>query len=187
MLSIITACCRQSGLSKLYNSIQFDKIDKWIIVYDTSKNRSYTKLYSEHPKIVELECNDKDSVSGNSQRNCGMKVVEDGFVYFLDDDNIIHPNFWKIVVDLDSHFFYTFDQLRFIKGNDHHILYGDVIKLSKIDTAQFIVHKNHVGDVEWQKDKYCADGYFICDILNNNKLQHKYINQVAAYYNYLTW
>ena len=77
MLSIITPCCRQSNLSKLYDSIDFDKIDIWIIVYDTT-SKTYNKLYEEHPKIIEIECS--GGISGNPQRNYAMTLVDDGFM-----------------------------------------------------------------------------------------------------------
>ena len=49
----------------------------------------------------------------------------------------------------------------------------------------FIVHKNHIGDIRWIKEYYDADGHFICNILNNNRDAHIYINSIGCYYNYL--
>ena len=178
---IITPCCRPYNLAKLYDSIQFDKIEKWIIVYDTSKNRKYDKLYSTHPSIIEVECNAK-GVAGNPQRNYGMQLVKDGWIYFLDDDNIIHPNFWSIIESLQIDSFTTFDQLR---DNKQEIIYGNKIESRFIDTAMFIVHKRHIKDTLWHPDRYDADGYFIYDILNTNKIPQMYINQIGCYYNYL--
>ena len=178
MLTIITPCYRQANIPIIYNSIVFDKIDKWIIVYDTSKDRKYNKLY-DHPKILEVECNIAGR-AGHPQRNFGMSLVDDGFIYFLDDDNIIHPNFWKIEITPEK--FYTFDQIR--KAND--ILKGNKIKLYFIDTAMFIVHKKHIGNIKWLEYKYNADGYFICDIFYKNPESHVYIDSTCSYYNYLS-
>ena len=36
------------------------------------------------------------------------KISEFHFVYFLDDDNIIHPEFWNIIPTLDINYYYTF-------------------------------------------------------------------------------
>ena len=133
MLTIITPCCRQTNLQKLYESIQFDKIDKWFIVYDTTNDRKYSKVYESHPKIVELECNDP-GISGNAQRNYGMTFVKDGWIYFLDDDNIIHENFWNLINSMDSKFIYTFNQVRYKidNTNDYFIMSGKNIKLKNI-------------------------------------------------------
>ncbi len=44
-----------------------------------------------------------NGVVGNTQRNYGLSFVEDdNYIYFLDDDNIIHPNFWKIAEELET-------------------------------------------------------------------------------------
>jgi len=181
-VTIVTPCCRQKSIPIIYNSIQFDKIHKWIIVYDTTKDRKYDKLYEGNPKILEVECNDV-GISGNSQRNFGMNLVKDGFIYFLDDDNIIHPNFWYIISSLKSDFFYTFNQIR--NKEKGTILYGNNIQINRIDTAMFIVHKNHIKKIQWYVDLYNADGYFICDILNQNMNKHIYRNEIGCYYNYL--
>jgi len=181
MLTIITPCCRQSNLPRLYESICFEKIQKWIIVYDTSKDRKYEKMYVGHSKILEVECNDI-GVVGHPQRNYGMDLVEDGFFYFLDDDNIIHPNFWILTNSLSDSYFYTFNQLR---DNKEQILPGDTIATSRIDTAMFVVHKNHVKGTRWRTHEYDADGHFIIDILNKNRYFHVYKNAIGCYYNYL--
>ena len=180
MLTIITPSCRQELLSKIKESIEFEKIDKWIIVYDTSKDRSYNKIFN-HPKILETFC-DHSGVVGHPQRNYGLSLVENGHIYFLDDDNIIHPNFWSIVDKLNGNFFYTFNQLRNKYGN---VLKGDNVSVNNIDTAMFIVHKKHIKDIKWHEDRYNADGYFISDIFKANPESHKYINEIACYYNFL--
>jgi hypothetical protein len=181
MITIITPSYRQHNIPRLFDSINFDKINKWIIVYDTTKNRTYQKQYADHPKILEVECADA-GIAGNAQRNYGMSLVDDGFIYFLDDDNIIHPAFWGIVDVLDPNYFYTFDQSRNKNGG---ILYGNNIAVYHIDTAMFIVHKKHVKDTDWKNDIYAADGIFICDISKNNKDCHRYINRICCYYNYI--
>jgi len=185
MLTIITPCTRQQNLPKLYNSIKFDQLTQWIIVYDTSKNRSYTKLYTDHPKILEVMC-DTIGVGGNPQRNYALDLVKDGFIYFLDDDTIMHRNFWFLLDTFNPAYFYTFDQIRERKENMICTLSGNYIKLNNIDTAMFIVHTNHIKTIRWRNDSCYGDGYFICDILAQNNLCHRYINIIGCYYNYLT-
>jgi hypothetical protein len=180
MLTIITPCFRQQNLPKLYDSIKFDQVTQWIIVYDTSNNRSYTKLYTDHPKILEVTCD--GGISGNPQRNYGLNLVQDGFIYFLDDDTIVHPTFWSIVNLFNPAYFYTFDQLRDKQGT---ILHGNDIRVFYIDTAMYVVHKQHIKDTKWRNHRYNADGHFICDIYDTNMGFHKYIKLTAAYYNYL--
>ena len=180
-INIITPCSRQDNLDIIVKSINFDLINKWYIVYDTSKNRSYTKKFVDNPKIEEHFCSDNCAV-GNSQRNFGLDLVKDGFVYFLDDDNIIHPEFWNIIPTLDINYYYTFDQQRLYEGR---ILYGNRIKINYIDTAQYIIPKHLIKNLRWDIYKYEADGIFIIMINNLYPKKHKYISKIASYYNYL--
>jgi hypothetical protein len=178
-LTIITPCSRQQNLHELYNSLHFDKIHTWIIVYDTTKSVC-TKMYN-HPQIREEFCNDH-GISGNPQRNHGMKLVSNGYIYFLDDDNIVHPDFWTL--ERTPHNFYTFDQFRLVHGKLK-LLRGKTIQTCKIDTAMFLIHKKHTSGVVWKNELYNADGDFITDIYKNNKDKWVYKNKILCYYNYL--
>ena len=89
---IVTPCYRQQNLETIRKSIDFSVIHKWYIVYDTSRDRHYTKIFKD-PQIIELECSDF-GIAGHPQRNFAIDIIEDGFIYFVDDDNIVHPNCW---------------------------------------------------------------------------------------------
>lgn len=167
----------------MVSSINFDMIDKWIIVYDTTKGRKYKHIFENNPKILELECADP-GISGNAQRNHGMKFIKTRMYYILDDDNIIHPSFWDILKNVSPGYFYTFDQLRNHKTGS--ILKGDRCKYGCIDTAQFIMDTEISKGLNWVPSEYGADGIFIETIFNRNTTLHKYIPTVACYYNYLT-
>jgi hypothetical protein len=183
-LTIITPCCRPENLIHLKESIDFEKIDKWYIVYDTSKKRKYTKQFSD-TKIVELECSDP-GIAGHSMRNHGIRQVNDGLIYFLDDDNIIHPNLWTLLEKMDTSHFYTVDQINSSRFATNGILKGNNIQVKKIDTAQFIVPKGLMKNIEFQVNNYCADGEFIVEVNSKHLNCHVYLPTIAAYYNYLT-
>ena len=110
-ITIITPCSRIHNLPALYESIEFDKINKWIIVYDTTVN-NYCPSFLSHKQIIEVDCKSSlNGLVGNTQRNYGLSFVEDdNYIYFLDDDNIIHPNFWKIIEELETDTIHTFNQ-----------------------------------------------------------------------------
>ena len=180
-VNIITPCCRQKNLDLIIKSINFDLIDKWYIIYDTSKDRTYTKKFEDNPKIEEHFCSDT-GVVGHPQRNYGLNLVKDGFIYFLDDDNIIHPEFWNIAQTLDINCFYTFDQQRLYEGK---ILKGNVLKVFWIDTAQFIIPKQLIKNLTFDITKYHADGLFITKINELYPKNHIYIPKIACYYNYI--
>jgi glycosyltransferase involved in cell wall biosynthesis len=187
MLTIVTPCSRQDNLQTIRASIRFDKITEWIIVYDTTKGRTYPRLFRDDPQIRELDT-DNYGISGNAQRNHGASQVKDGLIYFLDDDNIVHPHFWDLVDTFDPAYFYTFDQRFFVPDTfrkaTNFVFKGNEPAVRKIDTAMFVVPAKMW--IPWTVDRYDADGIFIEDVHVRNPSRHKYIPEVAAYYNYVT-
>lgn len=191
---IVTPCCRQNNLESIKNSIDFSIIHKWYIVYDTSKNRSYKKIYKNNSQIIELECSDVGRV-GHPQRNFAINIIEDGFIYFCDDDNVINPELYEHLNKMDKNYYYTWDQLRNKNGDDTNwtlftnekgkILKGNVLKMQFIDTAQFIVPRNLIGNLRWEDNNYKADGIFIQTINEKYPESHVYIPRTLCYYNYI--
>ena len=182
-VTLITPSCRPKNIETLYKTIDFNKIDKWIIVYDSLKV-TQTFQYVGHPKIEEY-ITTGPGISGNPQRNYAIQLLRDrnydGFIYFLDDDNTIHPNFWNLYTLIRPGFYYTFDMIR---RND--ILTGDKCEVNKIDTAMFIVDFKTTGEMKWEDvDKYCADGLYIQRIYKTYPNKHIYVNYIAAQYNSL--
>ena len=181
MLSIITACSRPDNLDEVYKSMDFKVLDKWYIIYDTSKGRDYTFKYTTNPKVIEIKY-DKEGVCGHPQINYGLSLIKEGFVYIMDDDNIVHPDFWKVFPSLDSNYIYTWDQNRI---QENKIVPGGIIELGKIDTSQFIVPRNFIGNIRWIENKRGADFAFINAIYKAHKKVFKYIHKILCYHNYL--
>jgi hypothetical protein len=182
MLSIITACSRPQNLIKIYESIDFSQVDKWYIIYDTSKCRTYDLgQFALEPKVIELTC-DAPGYAGHPQINYALDLINDGFVYIMDDDNIFHKTFWNILKDLDTNFIYTWDQNRI---QENRILKGGEIKKEKIDTSQFIVPRNLIGNIRWAVHKSAGDFRFIKQIYQKYEDKFKYIPKVACYHNFI--
>lgn len=177
-LTIITPSFRLNNLLKIKKSINFDFIEEWIIVYDGNK-------ITDNPNIFQNEENNKikeyvykgEGISGNPQRNYALSKITnpDTLLYYLDDDNIIHPNIYKLLNIIDNNRLYTFNQFNRIKGNN--------ISLNHIDTAMFIIPYNLCKNIKWILDKYEADGYYIEECYNNNKNVHVFIDNNLCYYN----
>lgn len=199
-LYLITPCSRIDNLIKLKKSIDFNQIKKWIIVYDSKVIKDKKKLFSKHKSINEFFLKDEASVSGNSQRNFALKYLnkkknKNFFIYFLDDDNILHKNFYKIIKNLNKDkvkYIYTFDQLRkqkiFINNKFQYIkvLKGDTIKTGYIDIAMFLPNFSLINNIRWIKKKYTADGDYIVKCMKKNKKKHRYIPLVGCHYNYIS-
>jgi hypothetical protein len=181
MVSIITACSRPQNLKEIYDSIEFSKIDKWYIIYDTSKCRRYEFQFSTDNKIVELFC-DEPGFAGHPQINMALDLIDKGFVYIMDDDNIFHPTFWTLLPTLETDFVYTWDQNRI---QEKRILKGGQIEEEKIDTSQFIVPRALIGSTRWAVTKSAGDFRFIKQIFRKAKDKFKYIPKIACYHNFI--
>lgn len=183
IVSIITPCSRSDNLNLLIKSIDFTKIKMWYIIYDISNNRKYMKQYLDHPQIVELESIRK-CPGGNPGRNIGLENVYSGYVYFLDDDNIIYPSLYKLFPHLNGTNIYTFNQLYYTSTNIK-VRLGNRIRIGSIDTAQFIVPRELIGNLRWVEGGRCSDGKFIVALRNKNKESIIFINSALAIYNYI--
>lgn len=177
-LTIITPSYRVNNLLEIKKSINFEYIEEWIIVYDGNK-------IIDNPKIFENQENNKikeyvfqgPGISGNPQRNYALTKItnEDTLIYYLDDDNIFHPNIYKLLNIIDNDKMYTFNQYNRIKGNN--------INVGRIDTAMFIMPYKLCKNIQWILDKYDADGYYIVECYNRNKNIHIFVDNDLCYYN----
>jgi glycosyltransferase involved in cell wall biosynthesis len=188
---LITPSIRPNNLIKIRDSIKFEYINKWIIVYDGSK-------IAENPKLFANDCfSDKieehvykgDGGSGNPQRNYALDLIKDmdTYLYYLDDDNIIHPHLYTLLSTLEDNRMYTFDQQRPDNIFPYKtLLKGDNVALYNIDTAMMLIDYNLCRNIRWDAYKYNADGLYITECYEKNKNNWIYINKTMAFYNPLS-
>ena len=194
-LFIITPCSRIENIKTVYKSINFNENIEWIIVYDSKEPR---KKIFDNEKIKEFSYYDRESKHGNSQRNFAINYLnqkkdKNFFLYFLDDDNILHKEFQQYIQKLDYKKLYTFDQdkmckayvgetFKFVK-----IFKGNEPYPGKIDTAQFLSDFSLVNDIEFKTlaDGDDCDGKYIQACISKNKNKHEYIPKILCHYNYL--
>ena len=179
-LTIITPSYRTSNLVKIKNSINFNYVNEWIIVYDGDK-------ILNNPNIFKDENNDKikehlfkgDGISGNPQRNYALTQItnENTFLYYLDDDNVIHPDLYILLDVIEENNLYTFNQHNRIKGVE--CIPG------KIDTAMLLIDYKLCKGITWNPPLYDADGHYIQECYKKNSNNHIYVNNDLCYYNRL--
>ena len=61
----------------------------------------------------------KEKVSGNPQRKYALRKITNPktLLYYLDDDNIVHPNWYKLLNSIDNDKVYTFNQYNSLNNN----------------------------------------------------------------------
>lgn len=174
-ITIITPSYRVDNLIDLKKSINFEYVDEWIIVYDGSKVDNNPKLFSDD-KIKEFVFKG-DGISGNPQRNFALSQIQnpETLLYYLDDDNIIHPNLYRLLNVIDNNKIYTFNQYNGLKG--------DTLRVCGIDTAMVVMPHTVAKNVRWVLNEYTADGIYIAECYNRNKNIHVYVDNALCYYN----
>jgi len=177
-ITIITPSCRIDNLTKIRDTIRFEYVDEWIIVYDGKKVKKNPRLFAGHDKIREYVFTG-NGISGNPQRNHALDLVShpDTSLYFLDDDNVIHPDLYRLLTILDNRKMYTFNQTNRLNGGN--------IEIDHIDTAMTIIPYSLCRDVRWIPDKYNADGYYIKECYEKNRDIHVHVDNDLCYYNRL--
>lgn len=177
-LNIITPCSRPENLILISNSINIPKENyRWIVVFDS-------EVLPEKELIPNnCECflhTNPNSTVGHAQRNFALELIEDGHIYFNDDDTVIHQELWENIKDLDNDFI-SFQQL----SKDGQIrLISNVVKVNNIDSHNFIVHKSIIGDTKFIVTLYGADGYFAEECYSKCK-NPIYISKPLSVYNQL--
>ena len=180
-ITIITPSIRPNNLPKIRETLDFNFIDEWIIVYDSKKISENPNLFLndlDGNKISEYIFN-ADGISGNPQRNFALKNIKnkDTYLYYLDDDNIIHENLYKLLNIIGDQKICSFNQKDRINGNK--------IDIGCIDTAMFLIDYKLCKTITWIPDKYDADGYYIKECYLKNKYNCIYINNELSYYNFI--
>ena len=180
-MTIITPSIRPYNLLKIKETINFDYVYEWIIVYDNNK-------ISENPKLFEndlfnYKINEylykENGCSGNPQRNYALDNIKNNntFLYFLDDDNEIHKDLYNLLDIIDDDKFYTFNQKDRING--------DSIEIYQIDTAMILIYYNICKNIRWKLDLYNADGHYIKECYKENINKWVYVNNTLCTYNTL--
>jgi len=191
-LAIITPCSRPENLRRMCENINNIGSDAqgsvkifWYIVHD-----------AENPAKCDIGCYTntmaiKGGVSGNLQRNLALdRLIRSRklsfWVYFLDDDNIMHPNFVpelrKAVETYPSAKGFIFSQE--LPAGGIRISEHDSVKVCHIDQAQYCLHTDLIGNNRFVQ-QYEADGIFIEKIYKENPGEIVILPQVMSYYNFL--
>jgi hypothetical protein len=202
-IHIITRCTRPENLRQIRESIFQNKpkaVDVvWNVVFDCKKVSTLSTdllgdLKCKNTRFHFTECGDW-KCQYHFANNLLTHYIRDGFVYFVDDDNILHQNFYssllKLYAENPNSRGFVFSQ--WVGGNDFSgvdIRFGkpDNIKVGSIDLAQFVFgwelpfeYRTLFGN------GYCGDGDFIVGLFQNGaKSEFTFTDEILSYYNYIS-
>ena len=197
--NIITRCSRLQNLETISYTV-FDKeydID-WHIIFDTTSLKDIPaellgKLQSPNTFFHFVKSNGEDYLY--PQMGEIASKLTDGYVVVVDDDNIIHPAFYREVsYDItttrrtdETKKIFVVDQK--VDGKDFTGLNireakPENMRFQGVDIAQLVIHHSIFKDYEFI-GHYAGDGLFIDKVFAENPNTFHYINKVLCDYNFL--
>ena len=177
LINIVTPCSRPENLKAIAESINIPRENyRWLVVYD-SDTFPTLEIPSEPEDYL---CKNSESISGNAQRNYAIDLINDGYVMFLDDDTIMHPDFWESVKDCEEDIV-SWAQLT---PQGQHRLSPGQFWVCGIDSGSFMVKRSVIGDLRWELDRYDADGIFAHYVAKQTTSQRR-IEKYLSIYNHL--
>ena len=202
-IHIITRCTRPENLVRVKKSIFDNKPAAieiiWNVVFDSKKVTTLPTSLLQELKCKDTrfhftECGDW-KCQYHYSNHLMTYYIRDGFVYFVDDDNILHENFYSSILKLYAENpnarGFVFSQ--WVGGRDFSKLdirigAPENVAVGSIDLAQFMFewrlpfeYKTMFGN------GYCGDGDFIVGLFQNGaKEEFAFTDEVLSYYNYIT-
>jgi len=190
-LNIVTPCSRPENLSRIKHELEKyteKHFIKWLIVFD------YDKRSPEfNPTSIDACWWDRSPNSlglfGNPQRNEAISAIvrDDSWVWFLDDDNLPHPDFFNTlhesIIANPSAQGFLFSQLH--KNNSLRLRAKSEELHFGIDTAQFVFRRGFIGDHRWEPNYYDADTRFFKAVTKDRLESIVFCDKPVTYWNFL--
>jgi glycosyltransferase involved in cell wall biosynthesis len=160
---------------------------RWTIVYDSTSKIFFPEI--DEPWVRQFSYHENGGVAGNHQRNHAVDNIDgDGILFSLDDDTIIHPDFFSKLREVSianpaKRGFLFHDQL-----SDDSIIKAlpNRIKEGCIGNQNFAVKRSLIG-MRRMNIHYCADGEYIEQLYKQNPNEFIFIDKVLALHNRLLW
>ena len=192
---IVTRCTRTTNLLTIQQSVFNPKFDvEWHIVFDTSVLKDIsadllTQLQNSNTVFHFIKGKDGDLLYPQTSKIAS--TFTEGWVYYLDDDNIIHENFYEeitksVEANKNKKILIVAQQ---VNGKDFtglHVREASPIhtRYQHVDVAQLLIHFSVFKQYSFIGD-YAADGFFVEKIYNEKPEWFFWHNQILSYYNYL--
>lgn len=195
---IITRCTRLQNLLQIkenvYNCSENIEIN-WHLIFDVGPLKDID---------AELLANLSDNKNTNIHFVKGTKngllypevselisKIKEGWIYLLDDDNILHEDFYKETLksinnnkDKSVHIFSQKVDKKDFTGLDIRVAKPENTKWQGIDIAQMLIKREIFDNFKFEAN-YSADGFFIEKVYAAHPNKFIWIKKILSYYNYL--
>lgn len=192
--NIITRCSRINNLEIISRTIFKDGFNiDWHIIFDTNSLKDIPadllkRLQNKNTFFHFAESNGTDYLY--PQAGELASTFNEGYIVLVDDDNIVHENFYERVsksMDEDNPVIYVINQIvdgKDFTGLDIREAKQQNMKYQGVDAAQLIFHHSFFKKYEFD-GHYAGDGLLIDKIIATNPSCFVFIRENLCYYNYL--
>jgi hypothetical protein len=184
MIHVITPCTRPTNLVALRQSIPDECT--WTIVLDESVARhSVLDLPSLPDLKATVYLSPHTGYSGNPNRNFAldrMQFDELDWIYILDDDNIIHPEWYGRVKDLHDPVLNMVGWGQVWKNGTPRLAPTQQPRVGHVDSASYMVRGRVMKNLRYSME-YVADGLLAEEVFTMGG--YLCLNEYLAYYNWL--
>ncbi len=199
MINLVTAVSRPTNLKRIYQSIlqslkRSSLKAKWILVVDGPNviPAGVWEMLQKGPVQVELLIHNGGKCSyGIAQKNLGMASVVTGFFHCLDDDNIVHPDFFsgleRAMRAAPGKRAFAFGQKRW--DNVKSLTAApDRMEYGKIDNTMFVVHQSLIAEKRYDLTRSGReDFHFFRGLYDLYPDEFVFISDTLAYYNFIKY
>lgn len=186
-LHVVTPCARPRNLARIGESIARAERPPgirlhWLVVLDDRFDSPPTM-----PGDAEVvTCRGATGLAGHAGRNEALERIADGWIVFVDDDNILHPDLPRCLVETananPSARFIVFDQ---DLGDGIRRAAAENVRVGAIDSGQFAFERDFAADERFDVYAYSADGIFASRLYAKAPDRFTFVSQTAAFYNAL--
>jgi glycosyltransferase involved in cell wall biosynthesis len=204
IINVITRCTRVHNLEQIkenvFNNENPDLTINWHVVFDTGVLKDIDAELLHHITIPPRSRGSIDihyvrGFPGEMMYPQCSKIAKncEGWVYLLDDDNLIHEDFYQNIYQISTDKKHVDKKVIIVA---QHVARKDFTgleireakpehtKYQHIDIAQMVLHSDIFDKYSFTGD-YAADGFFIEKVLKDNEKLFVWENTVLSHYNYL--
>jgi len=198
VINLVTAVSRPDNLLRIHKSIarslSKSKLEaRWILVVDGDgaiPPAIEAPLKDGMFEIQKIVYHGGRCPYGINQKNLGIDSIRDGYYHCIDDDNIVHPDFFSsleraITANPGKRAFVfgqqRWDNIRSLVASPDRMEYG------KIDNTMFVTHSSLIGSHRYDLSRSGReDFHFFRKLYDLHKEEFVFISETLAYYNYIS-
>lgn len=192
LLNIVTAVSRPHNVKLIADNIRkvISKCEvRWYLIFDSLKVNEYIPEACYYYDFI------PGDISGAPQKNKALDLINSGWVYFLDDDNLMHEEYESCFLEKIKIKRNVYKngrrQQRQVQGVVFNQLLADGSLRQgvdqkngfSVDCAQFTLDREIIGNERFKLDFYASDGALFKAIYDKHKEKIIFADEALTYYN----